>query len=127
MFERDSASQGLGMSIVKAEPGEAVIKMTVAPQHLNGLDVCHGGFIFSLADSAMAFASNAANQPSFAVHASIQWLQPAKLGHELTATARRVAQQGRNSVYDIEVAADDGLVIAVFRGQTRDVGGTYIG
>jgi len=120
------ASQGLGITITSAEPGEAVASMTVDTQHLNGLDVCHGGFIFSLADTAMAFASNAQNQPSFAVHASIQWLKSAKQGDVLTATARRVAQQGRNSVYDIEVSANGESTIAVFRGQTRDVGGTYL-
>jgi acyl-CoA thioesterase len=88
---------------------------------VNGLDVCHGGLVFSLADTAMAFASNAwldTGQSAFAIHADIDWLRPARLGDTVVARATLTAQPGRTAVYDVNVTIGDEL-IAVFRGRTR--------
>jgi len=126
MFSRDAASAGLGMEVVEARPGYAKVTMPVTAKHVNGLDVCHGGFIFSLADSAMAFASNADNQQSVAVHADIYWHAPGRLHTTLTAEAHRRQQQGRNSLHDVRVTDNEGVLVASFRGQTRDVGGAYL-
>ena len=103
MFARDSASRGLGMQIVRVAPGEAELSMTVRPDMLNGHAICHGGFIFTLADSAFAFACNSANLTTVANGCSIEFLAPAQLGDVLTATARERAQVGRNGIYDVEV------------------------
>ena len=126
MFERDAASQALGMQVVSAADGRATLAMTVRDDMVNGLQTCHGGLIFSLADSAMAFASNAGNERAFAVHAAIDWVNPATLGMELTATATAIMTRGRTVLHDVKVTAQDGTVIALFRGQTRRVGGTHL-
>ena len=90
---------------------------------VNGLEVCHGGYIFSLADTAMAFASNSANIPNLAQSAQITFLAPARLGDRLTAIATETARAGRNGIYDVAVRNQTGVLIAVFRGQTRAIKG----
>ena len=119
MFQQDGASRGLGMHLVEATSGRAELTMVVTDEHVNGLDVCHGGLIFTLADSAMAFASNADNQVALAAHGDIYWMSPARRGDRLTATATLNHQQGRTGVYDVSVTNQNGHTVAVFRGQTR--------
>lgn len=122
MWSNDRASAALGMEILEAEPGRAVATMTIRSDMLNGLDVCHGGLIFTFADSAMAFASNAHNDIAFAVTADMTWLRPAVEGDRLTATALEQVTAGRTGVYDVTVTNQDGEVVGLFRGRVRHTG-----
>ena len=125
MWKDDSASSGLGMSIVDIGPGKATLTMTVQPHMVNGQRIAHGGFIFALADSAFAFACNSYNQRALAAHDHITFIKPGKLGDVLLATAREVSRSGRSGVYDVRVTAG-GEVIAEFRGHSRTVSGTWL-
>lgn len=124
MWENDHASRGMGMEIARIGPGSAVMTMTVEKHHTNGHGICHGGFIFTLADSAFAFACNSYNRTTVAQHCTISFLEPAQLGERLTATASEVSLKGRNGIYDITVSRGDGTVIAEFRGMSRTISGT---
>ena len=126
MWAHDDASRGLGMAIVRVGPGEAVLTMTVEPRMTNGLDTCHGGILFTLADSAFAFACNSYNQFAVAQHCSVTFLAPAFAGDRLTATAREVSRRGRGGLYDIRITNQAGEVIAEFRGHSRTVKGTHL-
>lgn len=126
MWAADNASQGLGMSLDAVTPGTATLSMTVTADMVNGLDVCHGGFIFTLADSAFAFACNSYNQRAVAQIATITFVAPARRGDRLTAQAREVATFGRSGVYDIRVSNQTGALIAEFRGHSRTVKGTHV-
>ena len=119
MWQGDKASQGMGMRLERAVPGEARLSMTVTATMVNGLGLCHGGFIFGLADSAMAFASNQRGDAAVAQQASISFLRPARLGETLVAEAAERARAGRSGIYDVRVSTTDGMVLAEFRGQTR--------
>jgi acyl-CoA thioesterase len=88
MWKEDDASSGLGMEILEVRPGEATLTMTVAPQMVNGQRIAHGGFIFTLADSAFAFACNSRNERAVAAHCQISFIRPAKLGDRLVAVTR---------------------------------------
>jgi len=122
LWAEDSASRGLGMALRDIAPGHAVLTMQVQPHMVNGHGVCHGGFIFTLADSAMAFASNTVNQASLAQHCAVTFLHPARLGDTLAAEANERIRDGRAGIYDVCVRALDGSVIAEFRGHTRTTG-----
>lgn len=126
MWAGDSASQWLGMEIDAVGPGSAVLSMTVTESMTNGLKTCHGGLIFTLADSAFAFACNSYNQRAVAQMAAITFLAPALAGDRLTAEAREIARSGRSGIYDIRVTRQDGSVIAEFRGHSRTVKGTHL-
>lgn len=126
MYDLDRASQGMGMKLVEVGPGSAVVSMTIRDDMVNGLDVCHGGIIFALADSAMAFASNSYNQYAIAVHADIDWVNPGRRGAVLTATATERSKRGRNAITDVVVADDDGTLVAHFRGRTRLIEGRHV-
>lgn len=123
MWENDNASKGMGMQIDAVAPGEAVLSMTVEKQHTNGHAICHGGFIFTLADSAFAFACNSHNKVTVAQQCTINFLAPAKLGDRLTARAREIHLQGRSGIYDITVTDQSGTRIAEFRGMSRTIKG----
>ncbi|MCX7558053.1 hydroxyphenylacetyl-CoA thioesterase PaaI [Sulfitobacter sp. F26204] len=125
MFAQDRASPGLGMSIVDVGPGHATLTMTVRPDMLNGHHICHGGFIFTLADSAFAFACNSYNQNTVAQQNQITYLTPGQAGEVLTATACEVSRTGRSGVYDVTVTGEDGRSIAQFRGLSRTVKGQH--
>ncbi|MDE0307140.1 MAG: hydroxyphenylacetyl-CoA thioesterase PaaI [Albidovulum sp.] len=125
MWSRDSGSKWLGAQLEHVGPGTAVMSFTVAPNHLNGHGICHGGFIFALADSAFAFACNSRNRNAVAVHNTISYLSPGKLGEKLTARAREVNLKGRSGVYDVSVSACDGRELALFRGVSRIVAGSH--
>jgi acyl-CoA thioesterase len=125
MWADDRASQALGIAIEAVAPGNARLAMTVAEQMVNGHGLCHGGFLFALADSAMAFACNTYNERTVAQHCSITYLRPAKLGMRLVATAVEKSRAGRTGIFDVSVIADAGVVIAEFRGVTRGLGSRF--
>jgi acyl-CoA thioesterase len=125
MWADDRASQALGMAIETVAPGHARLAMTVTAQMANGHGMCHGGYIFALADSAMAFACNTYNERAVAQHCAISYLRPAKLGMRLVATAREQSRAGRTGIFDVTVTADEGVVIAEFRGTSRGLGSRF--
>ena len=125
MWAEDDASKGLGMEIVEIKPGQAVMAMTVQPHMVNGQRICHGGYIFTLADSAFAFACNSHNERAVAAQGNITFIRPGKLGDRLVATAREVSRSGRSGIYDVRVTAND-VVIAEFRGHSRTIPGTWL-
>ena len=125
MWANDRASQGLGMQIAEVTPGRAVLTMPVREDMVNGLDVCHGGFIFTLADSAFAFACNSYNQLAVAQQNQISYLAPGKAGERLQAAAREQSRTGRSGVYDVTVTGEDGRTIALFRGLSRTIKGHH--
>ena len=125
MFAQDSASAGLGMTIDDVTPGGAVLSMSVRPDMLNGHGICHGGFIFTLADSAFAFACNSYNQLAVAQQNQISYLAPGKAGERLHAAAREQSRTGRSGVYDVTVTGEDGRTIALFRGLSRTIKGHH--
>lgn len=126
MWQGDAASQRLGMEITHIAPGEATLSMTVRPDMSNGQGNCHGGYIFTLADSAFAFACNTYNQVTVAQHASVSYLEPVRIGDRLTAAAREVARRGRSGIYDIRITNQHGAHVAEFRGHSRTVKGTHL-
>lgn len=95
MWDDDNATRHLGMELLTIAPGEATITMTIAETMTNGHGTCHGGYIFTLADSAFAFACNTYNQRTVAQHCSVTYIAPAFKGDRLTATAREVSRRGR--------------------------------
>ena len=125
MWKEDDASSGLGMAIVDIGPGRATLTMTVRPDMVNGQRIAHGGFIFTLADSAFAFACNSHNHRAVAAQGSISFIRPGKLGDLLVATAREISRSGRSGIYDVRVAVAD-EVIAEFRGHSRTVPGNWL-
>ncbi len=126
MWNDDSASQNLGMSLDHVAPGEATLSMTITDQMTNGHGMCHGGYIFTLADSAFAFARNTYNQRVVAQHCAVTYLNPVELGARLTAHAREVSRRGRSGIYDVRVRDAAGTVIAEFRGHSRVIKGTHL-
>ena len=118
IYVKDHASRALGMVLEEIRPGYARLKMTVRKDMLNGHDTCHGGMIFTLADSTFAFACNSGNHVTVAQGASIEFLAPGRLGDVLTAVAEERHARGRNGVYDIAVTNQHGERIALFRGKS---------
>ncbi len=125
MWADDTASQGLGMALQAVGPGTARMAMTVRDTMVNGHGLCHGGFIFTLADSAFAFACNSRNAKCVAAGGTINFLRPARLGDTLTATAEERHLAGRSGLYDIRVTNQTGEVIAELRGQSRAIGEVF--
>ena len=125
MWKKDDASSGLGMEILDVKPGEAKLTMTIQPHMVNGQRIAHGGFIFTLADSAFAFACNSHNARTVAAQCQISFIRPAKLGDRLVAVAREISRSGRSGIYDVRVTAGD-HVIAEFRGHSRTIAGTWL-
>ncbi|MCA0317785.1 MAG: hydroxyphenylacetyl-CoA thioesterase PaaI [Proteobacteria bacterium] len=123
MWADDNATQALGMTIVQSGPGTATLTMPVVKTMTNGHGMCHGGYIFTLADSAFAFACNSHNTKTVAQHCAVTFLAPAQLGDVLTATAREINRAGRSGITDVTVANQAGETIAVFRGHSRTLGG----
>ncbi|NNM62308.1 MAG: hydroxyphenylacetyl-CoA thioesterase PaaI [Steroidobacteraceae bacterium] len=123
LYTADRMSQTLGMRIVAIAAHECVLAMTVKADMVNGLGTCHGGSIFSLADSAFAFACNSGGAPTVAAGASIEFLAAARVGDELTATARAVWQGRRAGLYDVTIVNQQGVRIALFRGRSYRLSG----
>ena len=123
MYERDPASQALGMTLAEIRPGYARMSMPVRADMLNGHGTCHGGYIFMLADSAFAFACNSHNFNTVGAGCSIEYLAPGRPGDLLVAEASEQALQGKTGVYDVSVSTEDGRRIALFRGKSHRVAG----
>ncbi|QVJ00183.1 hydroxyphenylacetyl-CoA thioesterase PaaI [Nocardiopsis eucommiae] len=121
MFEADRASKGLGMRLVEARDGFAVVEMVVGPLMLNGYDITHGGFVFALADTAFACACNLdGGDVTVASGADVTFVAPTKEGDLLVATAEERVRFGRSGVYDVTVRRGD-EVVAEFRGRSRSL------
>ena len=127
MWADDSSSKALGMAIAAIGAGRATLTMTVTEAMTNGHKICHGGYIFLLADSTFAFACNGYNVRTVAQQCQITYLQPARLGDRLIAEGVERHRSGRSGIYDITVKRDDGETIAEFRGHSRTIGGTLVG
>ena len=123
MFARDTASRSLGMKITKILPGMAILTMPVTDRMINGAGICHGGYIFTLADSAFAFACNSYNRLTVAQQNQITYIAPGQPGELLTATATETALNGRSGVYDVMVTGTDGRTVATMRGLSRTIKG----
>jgi acyl-CoA thioesterase len=119
MFARDKASQALGIVVETSGAGNASARMEVSDSMINGLGVCHGGYIFLLADSAFAFACNAYDRVTFAASATIEFVVSARLGDLLVAEARERYRGKRAGIYDVSVHNQDGQLVALFRGRSK--------
>lgn len=126
MFASDRASRALGMRIVSVTPGHAEMTMTVRDDMLNGHAICHGGFIFLLADSTFAFACNSYNRNTVAQGCSIDYVAPAHAGDVLHASGVERSRAGRTGVYDIEVRNQLGKTVALFRGKSYRIDGHVV-
>ena len=125
MAAGDRASAGLGMVLESVGPGRAVMRMTVTEAMVNGHGICHGGFIFTLADSAFAYACNSHGARAVAQHGAITFLRPARRGESLRAEAVERIAAGRSGLTDVRVTGADGEVVAELRGQSRLTGGHF--
>jgi acyl-CoA thioesterase len=127
MFAADRASRDfMGMELVSCEPGRAVMRMTVREAMLNGHNICHGGLIFTLADSTFAFACNSRNHVTVAAGCSIEFLKPGQPGDVLTCVGVEQVLQGRHGIYDMTVTNQAGETVAMFRGKSTQIKGTVI-
>jgi len=125
MWAEDRASPGLGMQLESVGPGRAVLSMTVTETMVNGHGICHGGFIFILADSAFAFACNSHGERAVAQHCAISFLRPGRRGEHLRAEAVERIRTGRSGITDVRVTGGDGSVVAELRGNSRLTGGRF--
>jgi acyl-CoA thioesterase len=124
MWEGDNASRSLGMAINDIAPGRATLRMTVREDMVNGHGIGHGGFTFSLADSAFAFACNTYNRRTVAAACEIRFLAPTRLDDMLIAEAAERTREGRDGTYDITVRSGD-TVVAEFVGRSKEIRGTF--
>ena len=121
MWAEDRASVGLGMRLDEVAPGRARVSMPIGEAMANGHGICHGGFIFALADSAMAFAANPRGEAAVAQHAAITFVRPAQVREVLVAEAAERMHAGRSGMYDVRVCTAHGELVAEFRGHTRTI------
>jgi acyl-CoA thioesterase len=127
MFAVDTASrETMGMELVECKPGYARMRMPVRELHLNGHKICHGGFIFTLADSTFAFACNSHNKITVAAGCSIEFLKPGQLGDVLVCEGIEQTLVGRHGIYDMKVSNQNDEVIAMFRGKSAQIQGHVI-
>ncbi len=126
MWDDDNATRHLGMELVSIALGEAVIAMDITDAMTNGHGICHGGYMFTLADSAFAFACNSHNQRSVAQHCSVSFIAPAFRGDRLTASAQEVSRRGRSGIYDVRITNQEGEIVAEFRGHSRTIKGAHL-
>ena len=127
MWQEDAATRHLGIERIAIGPGFARLRMTVRPEMTNGHGICHGGYIFLLADSTFAFACNSHDQRAVAASAEIHFLAPAQRGDILTAEGREVHLAGRSGIYDMRVTDQNDRLIALFRGKSATIRGRFIG
>jgi len=123
MWSNDSASKWFGFVLVDVSEGRSEFKLRVEQHHCNGHGICHGGVTFALADTAFAFACNSRNQSTVAQANLINFIAPAQVGDELTATASEVSLSGRSGIYDVSVTNQDNKIIGQFRGMSRAIRG----
>lgn len=126
MYRKDTAAQHLGIALKEIGPGYAVMTMRAVDTMLNGHNICHGGYVFTLADTAFAYACNAYNQNTVAQSAQINFLKAVLPDTLLTATAKEQTRTGRTGLYDITVTDEDGTVVALFRGNSHTIKGQMI-
>jgi acyl-CoA thioesterase len=126
LYEKDLVARALGIQIVEVTPGGARLTMHVRTDMTNGHEVCHGGMIFTFADTAFAYACNSYGANTLAAAASIDFLAPAYADDALTATAREVWRAGRSGLYEVEVANQKGERIALFRGRSHRITGKLV-
>jgi acyl-CoA thioesterase len=126
MYAGDQASQRLGIEIADVSPGCATASMAVREDMANGHGICHGGFVFTLADTAFAFACNTYDVRTVAAGADISFLEPVNVGDRLVARATERARRGRSGLYDVTVSRADGAVVAEFRGRSRSLGAAML-
>jgi len=126
MFARDRAAQSLGIEIEEAREGYARLRMAIRDDMVNGHAIAHGGMIFTLADTAFAYACNSRNVPFVALHVSISFTAPGRLGETLVAEGREITLAGRTGVYDIAVRTESGTAVALFRGTCYRIRGTVL-
>jgi acyl-CoA thioesterase len=126
MLAKDRATRSLGMEVLAIAPGSATLAMTVREDMLNGFDICHGGLVTTLADSAFAFACNSYNELTVASGFNVDIVAPSRAGDRLTAEAREVALAGRTGVYDITIRNQRDELVAVFRGKSYRIKGKPI-
>lgn len=124
--ERDLTAKRLGVELLDMSPGRARLRMRVQPDMVNSNGTCHGGVIFTFADSAFGYACNSFNRASVAQHASIEFLRPVAVGTTLTVTAELRSTTGRSSIYDMTVTDEAGEMVALFRGLSRTIGGELV-
>jgi acyl-CoA thioesterase len=122
MYANDAASRALGIRVDVPSAGRANATMTVRADMVNGFDVCHGGLLFTLADTAFAFACNGYDDRTFAAAASIDFLRPAHLGDDLRAQAREDYRGSKSGFYSVEIRNQRDEVVAVFRGRSASRG-----
>lgn len=126
MWAADRASRALGMELVAVSPGRATVHMAVRPDMCNGYQLCHGGMIFALADSAFAVACNTYNKVTVANNCNVAFVSSARVGDVLTAEAVERHRGGRSGTYDVTVTDQTGRLVAVFRGHSTQVKGTVV-
>ncbi|WP_110968631.1 hydroxyphenylacetyl-CoA thioesterase PaaI [Pseudomonas huaxiensis] len=126
LFDRDAASQGLGMRLLASGPGTARVGMSVRADMLQGHGTCHGGFLFALADSAFAFACNSHNDATVAQGCSIEYIAPALLDDTLTADCTELNRGKRTGTYDVRIENQHGKLIALFRGKSYQIRGSVL-
>jgi acyl-CoA thioesterase len=126
MWAGDAVAQRLGMARERIAPGEATLSMEITEAMLNGHGLAHGGYVFTLADTAFAYACNGYDQRTVGHQAAITYLAPAHRGDRLTAAAREVHRAGRGGVYDVSITNQRGEPVAEFRGHARTVKGTHL-
>lgn len=127
MLERDAFSAWLGIEVVALGPGACAVRMAVRAEMLNGFDVCHGGVTFSLADSALAFASNTHGRVTVSVENSVSYTAPVRRGDVLTATASEESAGNRLAFYRVVVVNQEGETVALFRGTVYRTSGASLG
>jgi acyl-CoA thioesterase len=127
MFEADRATREfMQIELLSCEPGGALMRMTVRETMVNGHDICHGGLIFTLADSTFAYACNSHNKSTVASGCTIEFLKPGRRGDVLTCEGVERVLQGRHGIYDMKVTNQHGEIVAVFRGKSAHVQGSVI-
>ena len=126
ILELDETCRSMGVCLEHVNKGTATLSLKIKQQHINGHGICHGGIIFTLSDSAFAFACNSRNVASVAQHASITFIKPAKLGDRLIAIAKEISLIKRNGIYDVTVTNQNADVIAEFRGYSRTIKGSVL-
>ncbi|PKO71305.1 MAG: phenylacetic acid degradation protein PaaD [Betaproteobacteria bacterium HGW-Betaproteobacteria-14] len=126
MYRLDRTSQFLRIALDEIRPGYARMSLTITEDMVNGHGMCHGGFIFTLADSAFAYSCNSHNHNAVASGCTIEYLAPAQVGDVLTAIGEERALAGRSGIYDIEVNNQDGKRIALFRGKSHRIQGEVV-
>jgi acyl-CoA thioesterase len=126
MWREDDASRALGITLEELGLGRARLSMQVQRSMANGQKVCHGGFIFTLADTAFGYASNTHNQRTVSASCSIDYLAPVFLDDRLTAEASEVLRGGRRGIYDVKVTNQKGETVALFRGHAATIKGKWV-